>query len=82
MSGCVWSLRPACGQAAFLRIGPHALPLFRYQLRLRELEDELLAALNAVEGNILEDEVVIPTMERLKTEANAISAQIEETTSG
>jgi dynein heavy chain 1 len=40
-----------------------------YIVKLRELEDSLLDALNNVRGSILEDEAVIKTLEKLKKEA-------------
>jgi dynein heavy chain 1 len=38
-----------------------------YIVKLRELEDKLLEALNNVQGSILESESVITTLEKLKT---------------
>jgi len=40
-----------------------------YIVKLRELEDKLLDSLNNVKGSILEDENVIKTLEKLKSEA-------------
>jgi dynein heavy chain 1 len=39
---------------------------------LRELEDSLLTALNNVQGNILDDNKVIATLETLKKEAGEV----------
>ena len=44
-----------------------------YQVRLRELEETLLEAINAVEGNILDDDSVMSKLEMLKTEAAEVS---------
>jgi dynein heavy chain 1 len=41
-------------------------------VKLRELEDSLLSALNHVEGNILDDTKVIGTLETLKKEAGEV----------
>ena len=40
-----------------------------YQAKLRELEDSLLEAINSVQGNILDDDKVILTLEVLKKDA-------------
>ena len=45
------------------------------QLRLRHLERALLAALNDAQGNILDDDTVVTTLETLKTEADEVAAQ-------
>lgn len=45
------------------------------QLRLRHLERALLAALNDAQGNILDDDTVVTTLETLKTEADEVTAQ-------
>ncbi|KAJ1917018.1 nuclear GTP-binding protein nug1 [Mycoemilia scoparia] len=50
-----------------------------YQLRLHALEKELLHALNDSQGNILDDDNVIATLETLKTEAAEITRKVEET---
>lgn len=50
-----------------------------FQLKLRHLEKSLLQALNESEGNILEDDNVITTLETLKTEASDIKRKVEET---
>jgi dynein heavy chain 1 len=48
-----------------------------YQLRLHELEKQLLDSLNESTGNILDDETVMSTLETLKTEATDIQSKIE-----
>ena len=50
-----------------------------FRLRLHALEKELLRALNASQGNILDDDTVIATLETLKTEAAEISRKVDET---
>ncbi|KAI9501195.1 dynein heavy chain [Coemansia spiralis] len=50
-----------------------------FRLRLHSLEKELLRALNASQGNILDDDSVIATLETLKTEAAEIARKVEET---
>ncbi|RKO89574.1 dynein heavy chain and region D6 of dynein motor-domain-containing protein, partial [Blyttiomyces helicus] len=50
-----------------------------FQLKLRHLEKSLLQALNASEGNILDDDKVIATLERLKQEAAEVTRKVEET---
>ncbi|KAJ2558174.1 dynein heavy chain [Coemansia sp. RSA 1933] len=50
-----------------------------FRLRLHALEKELLRALNAAQGNILDDDAVIATLETLKTEAAEISRKVDET---
>lgn len=50
-----------------------------FQLKLRHLEKSLLKALNESEGNILEDDKIIDTLETLKMEASDISQKVEET---
>ncbi|CEH14527.1 cytoplasmic dynein heavy chain 2 [Ceraceosorus bombacis] len=50
-----------------------------FQLRLRHLEKSLLNALNASEGNILDDDKVIDTLETLKKEAREVTTKVEET---
>ncbi|KAJ1675219.1 dynein heavy chain, partial [Spiromyces aspiralis] len=50
-----------------------------FRLRLHALEKELLRALNASQGNILDDDTVIATLETLKTEAAEIARKVEET---
>lgn len=49
------------------------------QLRLRHLERALLAALNDAQGNILEDDTVVSTLETLKAEADEVTAKAGET---
>lgn len=44
-----------------------------YAARLRELEEELLAALNGTQGNILDDDSVIQQLETLKAEAASVA---------
>lgn len=44
-----------------------------YIVKLRELEDSLLDALNNVQGSILESETVIGTLETLKTQAAKVT---------
>lgn len=50
-----------------------------FKIHLRQLEKQLLQALNASRGNILDDDNVIETLERLKTEAADISAKMSNT---
>lgn len=50
-----------------------------YQVRLRLLEKSLLQALNDSKGRILDDDSVISTLERLKTEADDISSKVADT---
>lgn len=50
-----------------------------YSTHLRQLERSLLQALNESRGNILDDDRVIETLERLKMEAGEISAKAAET---
>lgn len=49
------------------------------KVKLRELEDALLDALNGIQGSILENVQVITTLETLKKEAAEISAEVERT---
>lgn len=49
-----------------------------YQVKLRELEDKLLDALNNVQGSVLDNDQVISTLETLKTEATEVQKQIDE----
>ncbi|KAL0060799.1 dynein heavy chain [Marasmius tenuissimus] len=49
------------------------------RLRLRTLEKLLLQALNESQGNILDDDKVIDTLETLKREAAEITRKVEET---
>ena len=51
----------------------------QFTIRLRGLEKQLLQALNASEGNILDDDVVIESLETLKKQANDISKKMAET---
>lgn len=48
-----------------------------YQVKLRELEDSLLSALNNVQGDILNDNKVIGTLETLKKEAGEVQVRME-----
>lgn len=50
-----------------------------FRLRLRQLEKSLLQALNESEGNILDDDKVIDTLETLKKEAAEVTQKVEET---
>ena len=50
-----------------------------FSTHLRGLEKRLLQALNQSRGNILDDDVVIETLETLKTEAAEISRKVAET---
>jgi len=45
-------------------------------VKLRGLEEQMLAKISAVEGNILDDDRVVEGMERLMTEGGQIEAQI------
>lgn len=49
------------------------------KVKLRELEDSLLDALSKSEGNILENNALISTLETLKKEAAAIAVEVEKT---
>ncbi|KAK8797138.1 hypothetical protein WA158_004348 [Blastocystis sp. Blastoise] len=46
--------------------------------RLRELEDKLLDALNNLKGNILENDVVMNTLENLKKESGEIAEKMKQ----
>ncbi|GAA5979126.1 hypothetical protein JCM10908_002813 [Rhodotorula pacifica] len=50
-----------------------------FRARLLHLEKSLLDALNASEGNILDNDAVIDTLETLKTEAAEVSSKVAET---
>jgi len=50
-----------------------------YSTNLRQLEKSLLQALNESRGNILDDDRVIETLEKLKTDAGVISAEAAKT---
>lgn len=50
-----------------------------FRLRLRHLEKSLLTALNESQGNILDDDKVIDTLETLKKEAAEVTTKVEET---
>lgn len=50
-----------------------------FRLRLRHLEKSLLNALNESQGNILDDDKVIDTLETLKKEAADVTRKVEET---
>lgn len=52
-----------------------------FRLKLRHLEKSLLNALNESQGNILDDDKVIDTLETLKKEAAEVTTQVEETDS-
>ncbi|CAO1616035.1 unnamed protein product [Sympodiomycopsis kandeliae] len=52
-----------------------------FRLRLRHLEKSLLNALNESQGNILDDDKVIDTLETLKAEAAEVTTKVEETES-
>lgn len=49
------------------------------KVKLRELEDSLLDALNKSEGNILDNNALISTLETLKKEAATIAVEVEKT---
>ncbi|MCJ1433426.1 hypothetical protein MMC27_002786 [Xylographa pallens] len=51
----------------------------QFNIHLRGLEKRLLQALNESRGNILDDDVVIETLETLKKEAGEISRKMSET---
>jgi len=48
-----------------------------YKVKLRTLEDSLLEALNKSEGNILENNALINTLETLKKEAAYVNEEIK-----
>jgi len=50
-----------------------------FKVRLRELEDSLLNTLNQAEGNILDDDKVITTLETLKRESAEVTAKAAQT---
>ncbi|KAJ2138918.1 dynein heavy chain, partial [Coemansia sp. RSA 788] len=50
-----------------------------FRMRLHELEKELLRALNAAQGNVLDDENVVDTLETLKREAAEVARKAAET---
>lgn len=50
-----------------------------FRLRLRHLERSLLQALNDSRGNILDDDTVIDTLERLKKEAADVTQKVNDT---
>ncbi|CAI4230233.1 unnamed protein product [Auanema sp. JU1783] len=50
-----------------------------FAVRLRHLEKALLAALNESKGKILDDNSVIGTLEKLKTEASEVASKAAET---
>jgi dynein heavy chain 1, cytosolic len=50
-----------------------------FKVHLRQLEKKLLQALNESQGNILDDDNVIQTLETLKREAGEISRKMSET---
>ncbi|CAF4708799.1 unnamed protein product, partial [Rotaria sp. Silwood2] len=50
-----------------------------FAAKLRHLEDDLLKVLNESEGTILDNDKVISTLEKIKTEASEIMQKVEET---
>lgn len=50
-----------------------------FKVRLRNLEKALLQALVQVQGNILDDDKVIATLETLKKEAAEVDTQFSQT---
>ena len=50
-----------------------------FKFQLRELEEQLLNALNSVTGNILDDTNLMSTLENLKLKAKVIAEKAEET---
>jgi dynein heavy chain 1 len=50
-----------------------------FQAKLRDLEDKLLEALNEAQGNILDDDSVMQTLETLKLEAAQVQAEVDRT---
>ncbi|OQR92538.1 dynein heavy chain [Achlya hypogyna] len=50
-----------------------------YNAKLRQLEDALLQQINGVQGNILDDDSVINTLESMKAEAADISRHVADT---
>ena len=52
-----------------------------FKVRIRELEEKLLQALNDVRGNILDDDHVMSTLENLKREAEIVSKESAQTDS-
>lgn len=50
-----------------------------YKIHLRQLETNLLQALNESEGNILDNDEIIATLEKLKVEAAEVTLKVEET---
>ncbi|KAF1585887.1 UNVERIFIED_CONTAM: Dynein heavy chain, cytoplasmic, partial [Eudyptes robustus] len=50
-----------------------------FAVRLRQLEKALLGALNELKGKILDDNSVITTLEKLKSEASEVSRKAAET---
>lgn len=48
-----------------------------YIVRLRELEDSLLDSLSNVTGSILDNESVIGTLEKLKSESTNVQKEME-----
>ncbi len=49
-----------------------------FKVKLRQLEDSLLDALNGVKGNILENETVLASLEKLKKEAAEVTQKMLE----
>ena len=47
------------------------------QVKLRDLEDQMLSKISAVEGNILDDDKVVDGMEKMMNEGGQIEKQIE-----
>ena len=47
--------------------------------KMKDLEDQLLNKISSVQGNILDDDSVIKTLERIKGEAKQLNLAIEQT---
>ncbi len=47
-----------------------------FRVKLRSLEDQLLTSLNEAKGNILENDQVLSSLERLKKEAAEVTAKM------
>lgn len=50
-----------------------------FKVKIRELEEKLLQALNDVRGNILDDDHIMSTLENLKKEAEVVSKEAAQT---
>lgn len=48
-----------------------------FRVKLRELEDKLLNELTESEGNLLQNDKLIKTLEKLQSEAKQISEEVE-----